>query len=149
MKLNKYCKKCNKETLHRSRIDKRLKNSKLQYYCAICSKNTDKKSRINNWWSYLAMKANSRKLKGSQKLSKIDIEYLAASQNYKCALTGEKLDPNEKWWKPSLDRIDSNLPYTIANIRIVAWIVNHCRGDLTDKEFLDMCKKVSNYDKNT
>lgn len=27
--------------------------------------------------------------------------------------------------------------------RLVSWISNHCRGDLTDNEFITMCKMIS------
>ena len=33
----------------------------------------------------------------------------------------------------------------LENIRIVAWIVNHCKGELSDAEFIDMCKKCVVY----
>jgi hypothetical protein len=65
------------------------------------------------------------------------------SQGKVCAITGLELDPADKWYKPSLDRIDPSLGYTVDNIRIVAWIVNHARSDLTDDEFLTMCRFVT------
>lgn len=138
--VNKLCNKCNEVRSFRLRGS----NKQNPYYtCTVCTSNNDKKTRINNWWAYLARKANARKLEGSEVLTKEIIIEIAEKQNYKCALTEQNLDPKDKWWKPSLDRIDSNLPYIKSNIRIVAWIVNHCRGDLTDEEFIDMCKKVS------
>jgi hypothetical protein len=139
--LFRFCNQCNTETKFRFRTSKRQRD---YYTCTVCTSNQDRKSRINNWWAYLARKANARKRPESVKLTKNDIEILAIRQNNKCDLTGEIFDVKDKWWKPSLDRIDSSLGYTLDNIRLVAWIVNHCRGELSDEEFVDMCKKVVN-----
>ena len=139
---DRFCKKCKEIRSFRLRGSNK---QKPYYTCVVCTANNDKRARINNWWKYLARKANSRKRDGSVHLTGQDIELLAKSQEFKCALTGELLDATSVWWKPSLDRIDSDKGYTLDNIRIVAWIVNHCRGDLTDEEFVDMCKKVAKY----
>lgn len=142
--LIKHCKKCLKETKHRPVIDTRGE----YYRCSICAENASKRHRKSNWYKYLAQKANSRKRANSEKLSGEQIEEIAKYQEFKCALTGVPFDINSKWWKPSLDRIDSSSGYTCQNIRLVAWIVNHTRGSLTDKEFINMCNKVaSNYHK--
>lgn len=141
-KITKHCNQCKCETLFRLR---RYKSKKQipGYGCTVCISEQDKRSRVNNWFSYLAIKANSRRRLGSEKVTKEFLEQLWEKQGKVCAVTGENLIPTEKWWKPSVDRIDSNLPYLLNNIRIVAWIVNHCRGDLTDTEFVDMCDKVT------
>lgn len=142
--IDKHCNQCNKIQKHRLR---RYINEKQVpgYGCAYCISVQDKRSRVKNWFSYLAVKANSRKRPGSIKLTKELLEDIWEKQGKKCALTGRALNPEDFWWKPSVDRIDSSLPYLLDNIRIVSWIVNHCRGDLTDEEFIDMCKSVGSY----
>lgn len=135
----KFCDRCNYNTAHRF-----VKNETNGYYsCKICLETNSKKHRKLHWPRYLAQKANARNRPGSSKLLGHEVEAQFLKQNSKCALTGQNLDINHKWWKPSLDRIDSNKGYSVDNIRIVAWIVNHCRGDLEDAEFIDMCKKVA------
>lgn len=141
-KITKYCNGCKTNTKHRLVKDSRP-NRNNYYSCSICLENNTKKYRINNWYKYLAQKANSRKRPNSIKLKEEDILLLAFNQNYKCALTNEDFNIISKWWKPSLDRIDSSLGYTKQNIRLVAWIVNHTRGNLTDDEFVSMCNKVA------
>lgn len=139
--LNKNCKKCNKETKHRLVIEKRARSN--YYSCSICLENNSKKHRQKKWCAYLAQKANSRKRKDSIKLTEEDIVNLDQKQYHKCALTGALFDTSSKLWKPSLDRIDSNLGYKLNNIRLVAWIVNRSRGNLTDNDFIEMCYKVT------
>lgn len=111
--------------------------------CSICLENNSKKHRKKYWYKYLAQKANARKRKGSIKLNEQIVLSIAKAQNFKCALTNTQFDIESKWYKPSLDRIDCNKGYTKANIRLVAWIVNHCRGNLTDTDFIDMCSRVT------
>lgn len=111
--------------------------------CSICLENNSKKYRKKHWYKYLAQKANARKRKDSIKLTEQIVLAVAKRQHFKCALTNVIFDIESKWYKPSLDRIDSNKGYTKHNIRLVAWIVNHCRGDLTDQDFIAMCKKVA------
>lgn len=138
----KHCKKCNKETKHRF-VKENRPNRSSYYSCAICSDNANKKHRINYWYRYIAQKANGRKREGSIKLSESHILALAGKQEDKCALSNVKFDIESKWFKPSIDRIDSTKGYTLDNIRLVTWIVNHCRGKLTDEEFVAMCKAVA------
>lgn len=142
--INKFCKRCTKETKHRFVNDQRP-NRKPYYSCTVCLNNNSKKHRKKDWFSYLAQKANVRKRKDSIKLTKEDIKNQWLKQNEKCALTNLDLNINDKWWKPSLDRIDSNKGYTLNNIRIVAWIINHSRGNLSDNEFIDMCIKITQF----
>lgn len=136
--ISKFCKRCNKETERRL-----IKSAKRQYYsCKICLENNCKTHRKKHWFRYLAQKANTRKVSNSTKITEDHIKTIWNKQNNKCALTGQSLYIENKWWKPSLDRIDSNKGYTLDNIRIVAWIVNHSRGELTDDEFINMCIKI-------
>lgn len=136
------CKKCNTKTRHRKVNDKRP-GRKSYLACSICLENNSKKYRKRHWCRYLAQKANARKVPGSIKLNEHIIESIGYDQKYRCALTRVRFDIESKWYRPSIDRIDSNKGYTLDNIRLVAWIVNHCRGDLTDAEFTDMCIKVT------
>ena len=43
---------------------------------------------------------------------------------------------------PSIDRIDNNKGYTTDNCQIVCNMYNTGKGQHTDLEFLDFCKKV-------
>lgn len=45
----------------------------------------------------------------------------------------------------SLDRIDSNKGYFLGNVQWVHKVINKMKQNLTDKEFIYFCKKVSKY----
>ncbi len=136
---NHNCKKCSKNTLHRL-----VTATRGSYYvCVDCDREVKTRHRKKHWCRYLAQKANARKVPNSEIITETLVESIGYEQRLRCALTGECFDIESKWWKPSLDRIDSSKGYTSDNIRLVAWIVNHCRGELSDSEFIDMCKKVS------
>jgi hypothetical protein len=141
------CAACKAVTLHKLIKDKRIGRKSSYYSCIPCAYKANVRYRKKHWYKYLAQKANARKVSGSIKLNEQMIVNLAEIQKYKCALTGVVFDIESKWYKPSLDRIDSDKGYTLDNLRLVVWIVNHCRGDLTDQDFIDMCKKVARKNK--
>lgn len=145
VKLNKiedHCKKCNKVTIKRF-----VKDTGNGYYsCSLCLEDNSKRYRKRYWSKYLAQKANTRKKPGSEKLTGEDVDLLIKNQNNKCAISGVSFDLESKWNKPSLDRIDNTKGYTLDNIQLVTWIVNHSRGELTVEEFKEMCRKVGGYE---
>lgn len=63
------------------------------------------------------------------------IQDLLRRQEFRCAITGRRLDPSYDGspsavaWKPSIDRIDSAQGYSPGNIRIVGYIVNVALAD--------------------
>lgn len=72
----------------------------------------------------------------------------------KCSKSGICFDlskPVEKIkrkpFAPSLDRIDSFKGYTPENIQIVCNLYNAGKGQHTDEEFIEFCKKVVEYQK--
>lgn len=70
----------------------------------------------------------------------------------KCEVTGIPFDfekhpvysKNPK--APSVDRINSKLGYTEDNVRLVIWQFNMAKGESTDLEFMEFCKKVCDSD---
>uniref|UniRef100_A0A6M3KWN9 Uncharacterized protein n=1 Tax=viral metagenome TaxID=1070528 RepID=A0A6M3KWN9_9ZZZZ len=74
---------------------------------------------------------------------------LLLKQNNKCYLTGDNisLGYGRKWWyknTASLDRINSNLPYTYDNCKWCHKKINSMRGTLTLDDFIWWCNKVCN-----
>jgi hypothetical protein len=45
----------------------------------------------------------------------------------------------------SVDRIDSNLPYTHSNIVLACWACNSGKGSMTAKEYIQHCKAVAEH----
>lgn len=67
-----------------------------------------------------------------------------------CALSGVELVPPKNMFnknpnKASLDRIDSRKGYVIDNIQWVTATINIIKSDLKENEFVELCRKVSNY----
>lgn len=79
----------------------------------------------------------------------ISIEYawdLYISQNKLCALSGIPISFDGKWnsseTTASLDRIDSSKGYVEGNIQWVHKRINLMKGDLSDEDFTEWCRKV-------
>lgn len=75
---------------------------------------------------------------------------LFVKQDGKCALSGLNIRfhlPGEKCTEQtaSVDRINSDLGYTIDNIRWVHKTINLMKMDLQNQEFIYLCKKVAEY----
>ena len=82
-----------------------------------------------------------------------DVYLIGEKQNWKCAFTGVDLQFERggtnwggKWCNPfscTIDRIDSSKGYVKGNIQLVIWKINCIKKDLSDDEFIDLCKKVA------
>lgn len=103
------------------------------------------------WFKKRANKAKDRSTKkGLPFLLKYsDIEYPTH-----CAVTGLELtyslcaeeDGKRRPNAASIDRIDSSLGYVPGNVRVISWIGNWMKGDLSESDFLDVIKLI--YDNN-
>ena len=109
-------------------------------------------------WCQIKMEATearrSRRYKSHTALPfEITIQYaweLFLKQDRKCALSGELLT---MWGKingkyigtASLDRIDSSKGYIEGNVQWIDKKLQHIKRNLTDSEFIAICKKVATY----
>lgn len=129
-------------------------------YCSVLCKRKEYRERgpetterqyaliSGNWEKYfgrLCVRAFRRDL-----LSKHDCVALLVAQEYKCALTGVKLTCTlEKGTvcktNASIDRIDPKGPYTKDNVQLVCAAINKLRVDMPMNDFINWCKKVSEY----
>lgn len=66
-------------------------------------------------------------------------------QNKKCALTGEQIYFGKNK-TASLDRIDSNLGYSINNCQWLHKDINILKNNLDQNFFIELCKKVAKYE---
>jgi len=78
----------------------------------------------------------------------VTAEYLAdllIEQDYKCALTGWDIDAMQvNKNTASLDRIDSSKGYIEGNLQWVHKMVNMCKQQYTQEEFVSLCISVAN-----
>lgn len=81
-----------------------------------------------------------------------DLADLFTAQHSRCALSGDVLEMRRKkagrWiGNASLDRIDSSKGYVKGNLQWVTKAVNFAKQQQSQKEFIDMCKKVASHRK--
>lgn len=96
---------------------------------------------IRNIWSRAIEKGLDFNLTGEY------IWQLFLSQDRKCALTGLSLTPPTNTvtaFTASLDRIDSSNGYVIGNVQWVHKWINIMKWDLSQSEFINMCRLVAN-----
>ncbi len=68
--------------------------------------------------------------------------------NGKCAITNLEFDFKTKGdgrknpFAPSIDRIDCKIGYIKKNVRLVLWQINLMKGELSDSQLLEMCRRV-------
>jgi len=99
----------------------------------------------NDWQRYFKHLLSTKKehsLTVTQLIGKI------ADQNYKCALSGVELTCTHKRGKiiltnASIDRINAGKEYNYDNVQLVCRAINNFRGDMSVKEFIDWCNKVT------
>lgn len=78
------------------------------------------------------------------------LEQIRVQQGGKCALSGVELTcilqkGVVSKTNASIDRIDPKGEYVLGNIQLVCSVINKFRIDTPVDEFVDWCKKVSDY----
>lgn len=67
-------------------------------------------------------------------------------QRYRCYYSGIPLDLSApKVMCPSLDRVDSSKSYVPGNVVICLWCINRAKSTLSEKEFLEICKSITDW----
>lgn len=121
------------------------------YYNAAISSNADPE-KLPKWADHrlkylkkLLGKTKSRNKYPVIGIDEFDLFVMGQKQGWKCAYTGipfeftaggtyvNRSNPNVV----SIDRIDSNLPYTKDNIELVTWRMNHMKG-MHDQDTLEL-----------
>lgn len=108
-----------------------------------------------DWWTKrvvrnLRSRGERRKILGVT----VTIQYaweLFLKQGKKCALSNVDLVISSKSNEntASIDRIDSNIGYHPDNIQWVHKDVNRMKSVYSEKYFIEMCKKIAEYNDNT
>lgn len=101
------------------------------------------------FYRYLKSQAEQRKIEFS--VSFEEIATLYDKQNGLCALSGIPLEiprvMKSKTRTASIDRIESNKGYIKGNVQWVHVNVNYAKLSMSNKDFIDMCKKVAEMNK--
>ena len=101
--------------------------------------------KCNSWESvscqrFMGLRGGARIRRINFEITAKDIWDLYSSQEGRCALTGASINFEDS--TASVDRIDSNGPYTRDNIQILHVDVNRMKWDLPQASFIDWCRKV-------
>lgn len=135
------------------RCKKTLINSGRKKSCGCIQNEAEYVSKyiMRMYWTAFILNAKSRNL--IIKIQPSDLDTILEKQNFKCKLSGLDISlPKtsnefllERKWTASIDRIDSNKPYTISNIQFVHKDINKMKMDLDEKIFLNYCKAIVAY----
>lgn len=108
------------------------------------SKNWAANNPVRKFASSALSQARSRKVEVT--LSIDDVVQMWAAQNGLCALSNTPMVPGStKGWtplSPSLDRITAGGAYSKENVRIVCYCLNAGRSNMSDEDFINMCRAV-------
>jgi hypothetical protein len=120
--------------------------------CSHCVGERHKGKRNHNWkgsidipsslFTHLKYGAKVRGIKVQITIE--DLQHLWEKSNGVCALSGLPITVEKT---ASLDRIDSNLPYTISNIQWVHKDIQLMKNYLDQRRFIELCQNVSNNNK--
>lgn len=81
-------------------------------------------------------------------LSKDILQNIIKKQNYICNLSGLTMETfSNSPYRISLDRINSDLDYTEDNVKFICSIVNVMKNKLLEKDFINICKKIVDFNK--
>ena len=123
--------------------------------CKKCSNSLPESNAHKGWAGGVLRLSFARKYQVNAALRgidwNVDFDYLAdllIEQDFKCALTGWDIDAMGVGNNTaSLDRIDSSVGYEVGNVQWLHKMVNMCKQQYGQQEFVDMCNFVSAYNK--
>lgn len=96
------------------------------------------------FWGDLIRNAKKRKIEFN--ITKEYVWDLFLRQNKKCALSGLDISFKKNiFYECSIDRINSNKGYVKGNIQLVVKEINYMKNKTDNKEFIDMCKKITEF----
>jgi hypothetical protein len=147
---SKYCQSCGgvQNYTTKGELSRAIKNNTICRSCRNKQGNGNKGNYRDipiSWFDEKRRKAISR-----NKEFDITIEYLWSiylKQNKVCALSGVPLDFNRESniGMVSIDRINNDKGYVKRNIQLVDKRVNFMKYIYTQKEFIEMCKRVAKH----
>lgn len=156
------CSLCGKEFVKdKKEFDRRTKNGHTKFFCTrSCSASAGHitsprkgcpehlpRKRKDEYSPFRWFMSRARFRDKQDNLTLPDIKNQWDKQNGKCVYLNISLelsrDCNDDRIKASLDRIDSNKPYSVDNIQFVSVALNYCKNSMSDsnfREFLQLIK---------
>ena len=101
-----------------------------------------------DWSRYFSRLCNQKHRRGQ--ITRDDCLRILERQNYKCALSGERLTCTlasgvRTMTNASLDRIEAGGSYSPDNVQLVCVALNWFRRSTSVPEFIDWCRKVARH----
>lgn len=88
-------------------------------------------------------KSNNQRTNRPFNITLDDVYEVYRKQNGRCIYTGESFSIEKRHpGNVSIDKINPELGYVKGNIQLVCWAVNRAKGDLTEEQFINMCRAV-------
>lgn len=87
-------------------------------------------------------KPSKRRIRGREVLTLEELREILHRQNFRCALTGERLTPSNF----ALDHIvpiTDGGEFTAANSQLVLKSVNRAKNTMSERDFIEMCRQVA------
>lgn len=142
-----YCKPCNARRAKEFRARHKETTGSSDYRGSGRIKKVPREDRmLMSLIRARAKDAKSRAAKYSQPAPDIDEDFLYAlmnTQERKCAATGISFVIDKKHpLCPSLDKIEPEKGYVRGNVQWLSWAANRAKGDLSNMDFIEMCKRV-------
>lgn len=156
---DKYCRGCKRllpiEAYYKYSPTSPTRSARYSAKCQPCTrkyrrtKNAEEAGIPKNlspkyYLNHLRLKALRRK--GSINVTTADLIALWNEQKGRCALTGWKMTMTRRVGivrtNASIDRIDSSKGYTLDNVQLVCVAANKAKFDLSQKEFVKLCRSV-------
>lgn len=99
---------------------------------------------LGSWPEFMAYHIAEAHRRRTADITVEDLMRILETQNGRCALTGVEMtrtthDPT----KASIDRIDSAKGYTLDNVRLVTWMANKIKSNLTDQQVVYWAHLIS------
>lgn len=121
-------------------------------FCKTCSNRIPENNAHKGWIKDVLRFSFVKKYQINANLRNItwDITYdyladLLIAQDFKCTLSGWNIDATKVTNNTaSLDRIDSNQGYVVGNVQWVHKMVNMCKQNYSQEDFIKMCKAITN-----
>ena len=112
--------------------------------CLFCASQWQMNQRRRNPLRFIYRDAKKHAERNNRKfcITLEDLIKINELQENKCSLTGIQFDNDNP---PSLDRINSELGYTLDNIQLILIQVNRMKSNFTQIEFINMCYRIVAY----
>jgi hypothetical protein len=106
--------------------------------CQFCMAERASRYQRRNYLRYLALWTKRRD--PASEITEDFLKGLLQTQENRCALTGVEFDEIQR---PSVDRKDSRIGYTRANVQLVLFDVNKMKSNLPLDRFIELCIRVA------